>query len=203
MKQLILATGNAHKAKEFATLLNDLTIEVLPATACGGMPNVVEDGDTFAANAQIKAKAVRTIAPDDAWVLADDSGLVVDALGGAPGIYSARYAGPESDDRKNLEKLLAEMKDLSEEDRSAHFYCVLCLIDPDGHTTFYDGSCSGRIARQASGLAGFGYDPVFLPDGYEKSFAEMGETVKSGISHRARAAEWLASILKELENATA
>lgn len=196
MNQLILATGNSHKVEEFATLLEGLAFEVLPASTCGGMPNVVEDGATFAANAQLKAEALRAVAPAESWVLADDSGLEVDALDGAPGIYSARYAGPQSDDRANLEKLLHEMREVPDETRGARFYCVLCLIDPEGHTTFYDGSCNGRIARQPAGVAGFGYDPVFIPDGYDKSFAELGEEVKSRISHRAQAAEWLGSILK-------
>ncbi|MGC6455861.1 MAG: RdgB/HAM1 family non-canonical purine NTP pyrophosphatase [Coraliomargaritaceae bacterium] len=202
MKQLILATGNDHKAEEFKTLLDGLEIEVLTASACGGMPNVVEDGDTFTDNAELKAKALRCMAPSDAWVLADDSGLEVSALRGAPGIYSARYAGPDSSDEKNLEKLLMEMEAIPEKNRMARFYCVLCLIDPDGHTTFYDGACLGRIACQATGADGFGYDPVFIPDGHDKSFAQLGDAIKNQISHRARAAEWLASVLSELKNET-
>lgn len=196
MKQLILATGNAHKAEEFAKLLGDLPFEVLPASTCGGMPEVEENGTTFAANAQLKAEALRAIAPPESWVLADDSGLEVDALCGAPGIYSARYAGAKANDQANLEKLLLEMQEVPEQKRKARFYCVLCLIDPEGHITFYDGACTGHIAKQAAGAEGFGYDPVFIPDGHENSFAELGDTIKSRISHRARAAEWLGSILK-------
>lgn len=201
MDKIILATGNAHKAGEFAQLLQGLDISVLPASACGGMPDVEENGASFTENAELKAVALRDLAPDDSWVLADDSGLEVDALNGDPGIYSARYAGPGASDRQNLEKLLAEMRDVPGSQRTARFRCVLCLIDSDGHKTFYDGNCNGRIAREPAGKEGFGYDPVFVPEGHEKSFAELGETVKSRISHRAQAVKWLHTILKELKAA--
>lgn len=199
MEKIILATGNPHKAEEFAALLDGLAIEVLPASACGGMPDVEENGKSFTENAEIKALALRAIAPKECWVLADDSGLEVDALDGAPGIYSARYAGVDANDRQNLEQLLERMEAVPDEQRSARFRCVLCLIDPDGHRTFYDGTCHGRITRQSAGAKGFGYDPVFVPEGHDKSFAELGETIKSRVSHRARAVQWLHSILEELQ----
>jgi XTP/dITP diphosphohydrolase len=187
MIPLIVATGNAHKVAEFDQLLAGCALTVVSAQACGGMPVVIEDGDSFAANARIKALALRAVAPSQAWVVADDSGLEVDALGGAPGIYSARYAGEDASDRANLEKLLAALSGLPELRRSARFRCVLCLIDPQGGERFFEGACEGRIALAPSGSEGFGYDPVFMPDGYAQSFGELGESVKSQLSHRALA----------------
>jgi XTP/dITP diphosphohydrolase len=187
MITLIVATGNAHKVGEFEQLLPGCDFAIDSALVCGGMPNVVEDGDSFAANAQLKALALRAVAPARAWIVADDSGLEVDALGGAPGIYSARYAGEGASDRANLEKLLDELSGLPEAKRSARFRCVLCLIDPEGRERFFEGACTGRIALTPSGSEGFGYDPVFVPDGYAKSFGELGESVKGRLSHRALA----------------
>jgi XTP/dITP diphosphohydrolase len=187
MKQLIVASGNAHKVEEFDNLLDDCGFEVLSAKVCGGMPDVLEDGDTFGANARIKALALRALAPKDAWIVSDDSGLEVDALGGAPGIYSARYAGEGASDLHNLNKLLLELKEQAAPQRAARFRCVLCLIDPSGSEQFFDGACEGRIAKAPSGAAGFGYDPVFVPEGHSESFAELGESIKSKLSHRALA----------------
>ncbi|MGZ0709934.1 RdgB/HAM1 family non-canonical purine NTP pyrophosphatase [Coraliomargarita sp. W4R53] len=191
MKQLIVATGNAHKVEEFDGLLADCGFEVSSAKVCGGMPDVVEDGDTFAANARIKALALRAQAPADAWIVSDDSGLEVDALDGAPGIYSARYAGEGASDLDNLNKLLAELAKQPEASRSARFRCVLCLIDPTGAEHFFDGACEGMITQVPIGKAGFGYDPVFVPAGYTESFAELGEATKSQLSHRALAVKAL------------
>jgi len=187
MKRLIVATGNAHKVEEFALLLVDCGFEVSSAAVCGGMPEVVEDGDSFAANAQLKAEALRALAPKDAWVLADDSGLEVDALEGAPGIFSARYAGEDASDSANVEKLLDALKGLPEAARGARFRCVLCLVAPSGTVQFFDGTCEGRIAATPTGSKGFGYDPVFIPEGLDQSFGELGEAMKSQRSHRARA----------------
>ncbi|MGZ0654637.1 RdgB/HAM1 family non-canonical purine NTP pyrophosphatase [Coraliomargarita sp. W4R72] len=191
MKQLIVATGNAHKVEEFDGLLADCGFEVSSAKVCGGMPDVVEDGDTFAANARIKALALRAQAPADAWIVSDDSGLEVDALDGAPGIYSARYAGEGASDLDNLNKLLAELAKQPEALRSARFRCVLCLIDPTGAEHFFDGACEGMITQAPTGKAGFGYDPVFVPAGYTESFAELGDATKSQLSHRALAVKAL------------
>ena len=199
MPQLIIATGNPHKVEEFELLLEGIGFEVCSAKACGGMPEVDENGDTFAANAQLKAEALRKIAPADAWVLADDSGLEVDALDGAPGIYSARYAGADASDGDNLAKLLDTIKKVPSGGRTARFRCVLCLIDPEGFITHYDGSCEGRMDQAPRGSEGFGYDPAFIPDGYTKTFGELGEDVKSRLSHRARAVQWMRSVVKELE----
>lgn len=194
-KKLIIATGNSHKVEEFATLLAGLNFELLSAKSCGGMPVVDEDGDTFAANALIKAEALRKIAPTDAWILSDDSGLEVDALDGAPGIYSARYAGPNASDGANVDKLLAALRTVEGPARSARFRCVLALIGPDGKATMHAGACEGAITHAPSGASGFGYDPVFVPKGHTATFAELGESVKSALSHRAYAVEALRRFL--------
>lgn len=199
MPQLIIATGNAHKVEEFELLLDGLGFEVCSAKLCGGMPEVDENGETFAANAQLKAEALRKLAPADAWVLADDSGLEVDALEGAPGIYSARYAGADASDGANLTKLLKAIQDVPQAERTACFRCVLCLIDPDGFISHYDGSCEGRMDIEPRGSEGFGYDPAFIPEGHTQSFGELGEDVKSQLSHRARAVQWLREIVGELD----
>ena len=187
MKQLIVASGNAHKVEEFDGLLQASGFEVFSAKICGGMPDVLEDGDTFGANARIKALALRAIAPKEAWIVSDDSGLEVDALGGAPGIYSARYAGEDASDLGNLNKLLLELEKQAAAKRSARFRCVLCLIDPSGREQFFDGACEGTIAKAPAGTKGFGYYPVFVPKGHRASFAELGEATKSKLSHRALA----------------
>ncbi len=196
--QLIIASGNAHKVEEFEQLLDGINFEVSSAEVCGGMPDVDENGGSFVANAQIKAEALRAIAPKEAWVMADDSGLEVDALDGAPGVYSARYAGEGATDEANVAKLLEALGDLPREQRTARFRCVLCVIDEIGLITHYDGSCEGHIATVPTGDSGFGYDPVFIPEGYNKSFAELGEAVKGQLSHRAKAAEWLKDTLKDI-----
>ncbi|MEO0509563.1 MAG: RdgB/HAM1 family non-canonical purine NTP pyrophosphatase [Verrucomicrobiota bacterium] len=187
MKTLIIATGNTHKTGEFAQLLASLNYSVQSAAVCGGMPYVEENGSSFAANAELKAKALRAAAPAEAWILADDSGLEVDALNGAPGIYSARYAGEKASDKDNLEKLLAALSGVLEAKRTARFRCALCVIGPDGRSHFYEGSCKGYISLSPTGCTGFGYDPVFIPEGYSQSFAELGESVKDRLSHRAKA----------------
>jgi XTP/dITP diphosphohydrolase len=192
---LIIATGNAHKVEEFELLLDGLNFDVRSAKACGGMPEVDENGSTFAANAQIKAEALRARAPEGAWVMADDSGLEVDALDGAPGIYSARYAGLDASDGDNVVKLLDALKDVPQSQRTARFRCVLCLIDHEGYITHYDGTCEGHIDTERHGAGGFGYDPVFIPEGYRESFAQLGESVKSQLSHRAKAVQWMRRIM--------
>jgi len=199
MRALIVATGNAHKVTEFDRLLEGCGFELCSASVCGGMPDVVEDGDSFAANARIKAIALRALAPPEAWVVSDDSGLEVDALEGAPGIFSARYAGQGATDRANLEKLLIELADLPPMQRSARFRCVLCLIDPHGEEHFFEGECKGCIAMEPSGTEGFGYDPVFIPAGHSESFGELGDSVKSRLSHRAAAVQKMREGLEAFE----
>jgi XTP/dITP diphosphohydrolase len=161
------------------------------------MPSVVEDAGTFVGNARKKALALRTRLPAEAWALADDSGLCVDALGGAPGVESAYYAGPQGDSAANLKKLVEVMSQVPDAQRRAHFRCVLLLIGPAGEFIF-EGHCDGRLMREPLGAGGFGYDPLFVPAGYAQSFSELGSEIKNRLSHRARAWEKLAKQLFEL-----
>jgi XTP/dITP diphosphohydrolase len=191
------ASGNAHKAAELQSLAqaSALPIQIRSAAAVGGMPPVREDAGSFAGNARKKAAALRPLLPSDAWSLADDSGLCVDALGGGPGVESAYYAGPHSNSAVNLAKLVAVMRDVPDDERGAQFRCVLLAIGPGGEEKVFEGVCTGRLLNDPRGGAGFGYDPLFVPEGYEQTFAELGEEVKNRISHRARAwqkmAEWV------------
>jgi XTP/dITP diphosphohydrolase len=196
--KLFLASGNPHKVGEFQLLAEaaGLCVEIVSAVVAGGMPAVAEDAGTFAGNARKKALALRTRLPADAWALADDSGLCVDALGGAPGVESAYYAGPQGDSAANLEKLAATMRPVPNGQRGAHFKCVLVLAGPAGEFVF-EGRCDGRLLHGPSGEGGFGYDPLFVPEGYAQSFSELGPEIKNRLSHRARAWEKLAEWLLE------
>ena len=159
------------------------------------MPPVVEDAGTFEGNARKKALTLKSRVPPDAWVLADDSGLCVDFLDGAPGVESAYYAGPQGDGAANLSKLITTLRDVPDAKRNAQFRCVLLVIGPGGGEKTFHGICAGRLLHNPRGGAGFGYDPLFVPDGYRESFSELGDPVKNVISHRARAwaklAEWV------------
>lgn len=194
--QVFFASGNAHKAAELQLLATATRtpVEIVSARAVGGMPPVVEDAGTFVGNARKKALTLRTRLTAAAWALADDSGLCVDALAGGPGVESAYYAGPQGDGAANLAKLVKVMEPVPAEKRSAHFMCVLLLIGPGGAEHVFEGRCNGRLLFAPRGGAGFGYDPLFVPDGHERSFAELGDDVKNTLSHRARAwaklAEW-------------
>ncbi len=199
--KLFLASGNAHKAAEFSAFARASAggagappVEIVPARTVGGMPPVAEDTGTFAGNARKKALALRARLPADAWVLADDSGVCVDALDGAPGVESAYYAGPQGDSAANLAKLVAVMHGVPDLKRGARFLCVLLLAGPAAEEHVFEGICGGRLLHEPRGGAGFGYDPLFVPTGYETSYAELGDEVKNTISHRARAwarlAEW-------------
>jgi XTP/dITP diphosphohydrolase len=199
--KLFLASGNAHKAGEFSAFAEAMAdmagigpVEIISATAVGGMPAVAEDAGTFAGNARKKALALRPRLPVEAWALADDSGLCVDALGGAPGVESAYYAGPRGDSAANLKKLVEAMRQVPDAQRGAHFTCVLALIGPAGEFVF-EGRCDGRLLHEPRGEGGFGYDPLFVPEGCAQSFSELGSEIKNRLSHRARAwgkmAEWL------------
>jgi XTP/dITP diphosphohydrolase len=198
-----LASGNAHKVAELQSLANAsaLSVRIRSARDVGGMPAVVEDAGTFVGNAHKKAQALRTFVPPDAWALADDSGVCVDELGGDPGVESAYYAGPQGDAAANLAKLVAVMKGVPPERRRAQFRCVLVAIGPTGEEHVFEGECAGRLLDIPRGGAGFGYDPLFVPDGYRESYAELGDDVKNTLSHRARAwlklAEWVRG-MKEL-----
>ena len=192
--KLYLASGNAHKAQEFQSLADasGLPLQVFSARAVGGMPPVVEDTGSFEGNARKKALALRQRLPADGWALADDSGLCVDALDGAPGVESAYYAGAAGDSEANLAKLVATMRDIPAARRAAHFRCVLLLVGPDGEAHTFDGRCNGRLLESPRGGHGFGYDPLCAPDGYAESLAEWGESVKNRLSHRGRA--WAALV---------
>ena len=187
MIKTILASGNAHKLGEFKSLLSGTQFELVAANSFGGMPSVEESGETFRENALLKALAIKAMVPSDFGVLSDDSGLEVDHLQGAPGVYSARYAGTNATDAENVEKLLDVLKDVPNDLRTARFRCVLCWLNETGAAHYFEGTCEGRILDQARGGSGFGYDPIFVPQGYEQSFGELGESIKSKISHRALA----------------
>jgi XTP/dITP diphosphohydrolase len=192
-----LASGNAHKVAEFQAMADVAkasggpALEFISAKSVGGMPAVVEDTGTFVGNARKKAQALRAILPTDVWVLADDSGLCVEALNGAPGVESAYYAGPQGDCAANLRKLMDVMRGVPDERRGAHFICVLALLGPNGADLIFEGRCEGSLLHAPRGGAGFGYDPLFAPRGQNKSLAELGEALKNQISHRARAMQAL------------
>ena len=198
--KLFLASGNAHKASELQGLAEAaaLPVEIVSARVVGGMPEVAEDTGTFVGNARKKALALRARLPAGAWVLADDSGLCVDALDGGPGVESAYYAGPQGDSAANLAKLVAMMRDVPDGRRGAHFVCVLLVAGPAGAEQLFEGLCGGELLRTPRGGAGFGYDPLFVPTGYAQTFAELGDAAKNTLSHRARAwakfAEWARSL---------
>lgn len=184
-----LASGNAHKVAELQALAaaSGLDVQIRSAREAGGMPAVEEDTGTFVGNARKKAQALREKIPAETWALADDSGVCVDELGGAPGVESAYYAGPQGDAAANLRKLVEVMREVPEARRRARFYCVLVALGPRGEEKVFDGACEGTLLREPRGGAGFGYDPLFVPDGYKQSYAELGDEVKNEISHRARA----------------
>lgn len=187
--KLFLATGNAHKIEEFRELLASagLPIEVHAASSAGGMPEVEEDQATFSGNALKKARALAERLPEGAYVLADDSGLCVDFLDGAPGVYSARYAGEQATDSENVDKLLLALADCEKPARGAGFQCHLALVSKGGEEHLFSGECRGRIVGERRGAGGFGYDPVFVPEGCSLSFAELSSEQKAAISHRGRA----------------
>ena len=199
--RLHLASGNLHKAAELASFAKATAaewggpaIEIISARAVGGMPDVAEDTGTFVGNARKKALALRAKLPAGSAVLADDSGVCVDALDGGPGVESAYYAGPQSDPAANLLKLAAVMRDVPDERRGAHFLCVLLVLNERGEEFVFEGLCRGQLLREPRGGSGFGYDPLFVPDGYDRSYAQLGDVIKNQISHRGRAwarlAEW-------------
>jgi XTP/dITP diphosphohydrolase len=189
---VILATGNRHKLAEMRELLPEVELERLPQ----GFELPSEDGDSFEANALIKARAVHAVT--GGAVLADDSGIEAEDLGGAPGIYSARYAGVGADDQTNLDKLLREV-DAAGGERRAAYVCVLALIDADGSEHVFEARCSGYLLREERGTGGFGYDPAFVPDETgpddPRTMAELSSGEKHAISHRGKAARLLASHL--------
>lgn len=180
---IVLATSNLNKVKELKELLTGFPVEIKCLQDFGTLPEAVEDGETFEENAYKKARHYARVLGLPA--LADDSGLSVEALNGAPGVYSARYSGATATDWENCDKLLREMKGQS--NRAARFECVLSLAVPHGPALTWEGHCEGRITEQRQGEAGFGYDPVFYSPDFGKTFAEVSMAEKSAVSHRGRA----------------
>ena len=198
--RLYLASGNAHKVAEFQELVRSsgLPIEIVSARAAGGMPAVNEDTGTFVGNATKKALALLQNLPSPSWVLSDDSGLCVDALHGEPGVESAYYAGPQGDPAANLRKLVEQLREVPKERRRAAFHCVLVLVGTSHPVRSFAGICPGTLRETPAGGAGFGYDPLFVPEGETRTFAEMPEGEKNQLSHRARAWTELATYLRTL-----
>ena len=198
MITMIAASSNAHKIKEIQSIMSKFGVKVVSRKEAG-VPEfeIEEDGETFEENSLKKAEA--SMKATGKLTVADDSGLMVDYLGGAPGVYSARFAGEECDDEKNNEKLLKHLEGLPAEDRKAKFVSVITLMFPDGNTIVARGECPGRIIETPTGENGFGYDPLFVPDGLSKTFAQLSDKEKNSISHRARALEKLEEILTERE----
>ncbi|MDE1170950.1 MAG: RdgB/HAM1 family non-canonical purine NTP pyrophosphatase [Verrucomicrobium sp.] len=197
LPRLLVATRNAGKAREFAAMLGgQWRVETLLDHP--DLPEPVEDGATFQENAAKKALTIAAHVGPEVAVLADDSGLEVDALDGAPGVYSARYAGEPKSDARNNEKLLAALAGVPAIQRGAQFRCSLCLARGGEVTAASDGVCRGAILEAPRGAEGFGYDPLFVPEGFSQTFAEMDAAAKHAISHRARALEGLAKKLGSL-----
>lgn len=188
MKTIYLASGNTHKLIELQAALDQagLPVKVSSPEEIGGMPEVEETGATFKSNSLLKAYGLKDVGPTDGWYLADDSGIEIDALNGRPGVISARYAGLHCDDEANNEKVLQEMADVSDEKRTCRFRCVLALVGYGLEETF-EGACEGKLLFERCGSGGFGYDPLFLPDESDHTFAEISLQEKSKISHRAKA----------------
>ena len=182
--KLLVATRNRHKLEEIRQIFALPQLELVAADDVPGLPeDVVEDADTFEGNARKKAREL--CQSSGLWTLADDSGLEVPALGNAPGVYSARYAGEPCSYPANNAKLLRELASVT--DRRARFRCAVALCAPDGRTWIAEGQCAGRIIEEARGANGFGYDPLFVPEGYTQTFAELDSETKNGLSHRGNA----------------
>lgn len=180
---LVLATTNKNKVKEFQEMLKDFPITIRSLSDFGPLPEAVEDGATFDDNAYKKAHHTAKILGLPS--IADDSGLIVDALEGAPGVYSARYAGENATDQDNIDKLLAELK--GNQNRRASFHCVLSIAVPSGPALTYEGTCNGIILEEKRGVSGFGYDPLFFSEELGKTFAESTMEEKNRVSHRGKA----------------
>lgn len=195
-KRVIIATKNRGKAKEFQHMFAPYGYEVQTLLDLPHIEDVEETGVTFEENAILKAE---TVAGElGALVIADDSGLAIDALEGRPGVYSARYAGEEKSDEANMAKVLGELESVEESDRTARFYCVLAIAGPDMKAKTVTGSCEGMILREKRGTNGFGYDPIFFVPSLGKTMAELTQDEKSQISHRGHALEKLGNMISDL-----
>ena len=192
LPRLVVATRNSHKTAEIRGMIGD-RYEVLDSNDFPETPKIEETGTTFLENARLKAEGISRVI--DGWVLSDDSGLEVDALGGAPGVWSSSYGGDEGNHALNNARLMREMEGMT--DRRARFRCTMVLAKDGLERAHFDGSVEGRIIDFPCGAHGFGYDPLFIPDGFEETFAELGEEVKNTLSHRSRA---LAEVVGFLEH---
>ncbi len=194
-KVFVVASGNPHKLREFGRILGFSGVVLKSAADFPAIPEPQENAQTFEGNALIKARAYA--AGTGQWTIADDSGLEVDVLVGAPGVLSARYAGRHGDDAANNARLLQELSAFADP-VTAHFTCVIALVSPSGEEYTFRGECPGHIIREPAGHNGFGYDPLFVPDGQSMTFGQLGSDVKDVISHRARAAVLLKRKISEL-----
>lgn len=196
MKKWLIATKNKGKVEDFRHLFVKYNIEIISLLDLEEpVEDVEETGTTFEENAILKAEAISELL--NMPVLADDSGLEIDSLDGRPGVYSARYAGEDKDDTKNLHKVLKEMEDVPDEKRTGRFVCVLAVASPGEETITKRGTCEGKIIREPIGTNGFGYDPIFQPDNTEKTMAELSAAEKNEISHRGNALKKLETWVKE------
>jgi XTP/dITP diphosphohydrolase len=196
-RRVVLATRNAHKVAELRRILSEAAVDVdlVGIDAFDEVPDVAETGATFAENALLKAHAVA--GATGLTSIADDSGLCVDVLGGMPGIFSARWAGVHGDDAANLSLVLAQLSDVHDDRRDAHFTCAAALATPDGEDHVVEGRLTGRLTREPHGVNGFGYDPIFVPDGDTRTTAQLSAAEKDGISHRGKAFRALAAVLAQ------
>jgi len=186
MRQILIATKNSGKAEEFKQFFANHQIEAISLLDLDEtIPDIAETGSTFEENAALKAEQIAALV--NSPVLADDSGLIIDALDGRPGLYSARYAGEPKDDQANIDKVLDEMKEVPEGERTARFICVLAVAIPGKETIFRTGYCEGKITLAEKGENGFGYDPIFVPKGFDRTMAELPPETKNEISHRKNA----------------
>lgn len=194
-KKIVVASNNAHKISEIRDILSKLNIEVISLKEANINVDVEEDGNTFMENAYKKAQVIFDMLKGEAMILADDSGIAVDALDGAPGVFSARFAGEHGNDKKNNEKLLDLMK--GKENRKAKFVCAMVLFINKDNVIRVQGEVHGVVAEKVKGYEGFGYDPVFYMPQYEKTFGELSSTIKNTISHRAQALNKLEEAFRE------
>ncbi len=195
--ELVIASTNMHKVREFRSMLKSLPdLDILSLCDFPDYVPPEETGSTLEENAVLKAcNAAKAL---NRWVLADDSGLIVPTLGGAPGVFSARYAGSEATDLDNRRKLLSDMSHFMDDDRNAFYECCVALASPQGLKKVTKGTCEGALALQDKGGSGFGYDPIFIKHGYHKSFGELGEAIKNRVSHRRKALDKMINTLESL-----
>ena len=196
LPKLLLATNNAGKVKEYRSLLQGIPFELVTPKEMGNTMDVAETGATYRENARLKACSLA--AQSGLLTLADDSGIEVDALNGEPGVVSARYAGENASNAERVDHLLSELKDVPKEKRTARFYCLIAIAQPNGTVQFCDGECKGTIAFKPSGERGFGYDPIFYLPEWGKTMAELPVEVKNQISHRGTAAQKAKLLLQKM-----